>query len=310
MEQVLWVSNPQSSSFYQDVPLFQYLYQNYTEKFGHLAGMPEIVAECQVTDMYYQRSRRMEGDPGKLYENVFWADLPSEIQAAYGVLLYDETAWNTGIEPATYVMYWDELTPEMQDAALLIGYNEEAWCEGYDSISCNWESTDDDKNPDQACQSRTNGNTVAYTCDGDHVHVCCNDSAIKNAFISNFGNCHKGSTDKDDGVTTTTTTTTPIPPRATTPFKPIPPYVTTPFTPIPPYATTTTTPIPPSAGNALTILFTLAYTTSNGDFDVSNYNELFVSYLNDNLVKVADDLKLLFPDMGVVRADTVYIITG
>jgi len=67
--------------------------------------------------------------PAELYEDEYWADLPSEIQAAYGVLLYNETAWNTGIETATNVMDWNELTPEMQDAALLIGYNEEAWCE-------------------------------------------------------------------------------------------------------------------------------------------------------------------------------------
>jgi len=67
--------------------------------------------------------------PAELYENEYWADLPPEIQAAYGVLLYNETAWNTGIKSATYVMDWDELTPEMQDAALLIGYNEEVWCE-------------------------------------------------------------------------------------------------------------------------------------------------------------------------------------
>ena len=61
------------------------------------------------------------------YYDEFWQDLPEEIQVAYGVLGYNETAWNGGIEPESSGLYWDEVTPEQQEAALFIGYTSEMW---------------------------------------------------------------------------------------------------------------------------------------------------------------------------------------
>ena len=61
------------------------------------------------------------------YYDEFWQDLPEEIQVAYGVLGYNETAWNGGIEPESSGLYWDEITPEQQEAALFIGYTSEMW---------------------------------------------------------------------------------------------------------------------------------------------------------------------------------------
>jgi hypothetical protein len=61
------------------------------------------------------------------YYDEFWQDLPEEIQDAYGVLGYNETAWNGGIEPESSGLYWDEVTPEQQEAALFIGYTSEMW---------------------------------------------------------------------------------------------------------------------------------------------------------------------------------------
>jgi hypothetical protein len=61
------------------------------------------------------------------YYDEFWMDLPVEIQNAFGVFGYNETAWNNGIEPESSGLYWDELTHEQRDAALVIGYTVEMW---------------------------------------------------------------------------------------------------------------------------------------------------------------------------------------
>eukprot|EP00804_Cyclotella_cryptica_P024999 CCRYP_015942-RA/>CCRYP_015942-RA protein AED:0.00 eAED:0.00 QI:199/1/1/1/1/1/2/1412/383 len=67
--------------------------------------------------------------PEELYYDLDWADLPPEIQDAYEVLGYTETAWDEGQDVESDSFAWDELTPEMQEAALFIGYEEWIWCE-------------------------------------------------------------------------------------------------------------------------------------------------------------------------------------
>ena len=69
------------------------------------------------------------------YYNEYWKDLPLEIQDAYGVLGYNETAWNGGIEPESSGLYWDEITPEQQEAALFIGYTSEMWDTEVDALA-------------------------------------------------------------------------------------------------------------------------------------------------------------------------------
>ena len=69
------------------------------------------------------------------YYDEFWQDLPEEIQVAYGVLGYNETAWNGGIEPESSGLYWDEITPEQQEAALFIGYTSEMWDTEVDALA-------------------------------------------------------------------------------------------------------------------------------------------------------------------------------
>ena len=61
------------------------------------------------------------------YYDEYWEDLPSKIQAAIGILGYNETTWNGGITPETFLLYWDEVTPEQREAALFIGYTKEMW---------------------------------------------------------------------------------------------------------------------------------------------------------------------------------------
>jgi hypothetical protein len=69
------------------------------------------------------------------YYDEFWQDLPEEIQDAYGVLGYNETTWNGGIEPESSGLYWDEVTPEQQEAALVIGYTSEMWGTEVDALA-------------------------------------------------------------------------------------------------------------------------------------------------------------------------------
>ena len=53
--------------------------------------------------------------------------MPTEIQSAFSVLGWYETAWDEGINPPSENMDWNELTLEMQEAASLIGYTQESW---------------------------------------------------------------------------------------------------------------------------------------------------------------------------------------
>ena len=78
------------------------------------------------------------------YYDEYWKDLPEEIQVAYGVLGYNETAWNGGIEPESSGHYWDEVAPEQQEAALFIGYTSEMWDTEVDAIADGVDETSDE----------------------------------------------------------------------------------------------------------------------------------------------------------------------
>ena len=69
------------------------------------------------------------------YCDEYWEDLPLEIQDAFGVLGYNETAWNGGITPETSLLHWDEITPEQHEAALIIRYTKEMWDAKVDAMS-------------------------------------------------------------------------------------------------------------------------------------------------------------------------------
>ena len=69
------------------------------------------------------------------YYDEYWEDLPSKIQAAFGVLGYNETTWNGGITPETSLLYWDEITPEQREAALFIGYTKKMWDAEVDAMA-------------------------------------------------------------------------------------------------------------------------------------------------------------------------------
>jgi len=61
------------------------------------------------------------------YDDLFWAELPLEIQAAASILGFNETSWNEGLLVETSDLLWQELTPEQQQAAAIFGYNQELW---------------------------------------------------------------------------------------------------------------------------------------------------------------------------------------
>ena len=65
--------------------------------------------------------------PDEIYGDEWWRDLPPEIQSAYLILGWNETAWDEGINPPSENMDWNELSLEMQDAAGIIGYTQESW---------------------------------------------------------------------------------------------------------------------------------------------------------------------------------------
>jgi hypothetical protein len=79
------------------------------------------------------QKRTAQSTPEELYYNLVWQDLPPEIQDAYGILGYNQVAWDTGQAVLVDSMGWDELSPEMQQAALFIGYTEGIWC-GFDDL--------------------------------------------------------------------------------------------------------------------------------------------------------------------------------
>ena len=76
-----------------------------------------------------QQSRNLqELIPEVLYYHKDWSELPSEIQNAYTILGYNQSAWDDGLGVGVEALGWTDLLPEQQEAAIFIGYTETIWC--------------------------------------------------------------------------------------------------------------------------------------------------------------------------------------
>ena len=103
-------------------------------------GIDEISDETEVVETPTTIDPAADGSAALTpeivaYYNEYWKDLPLEIQAAFGVLGYNETKWNGGITPETSLLYWDEITPEQREAALFIGYTKKMWDAEVDAMA-------------------------------------------------------------------------------------------------------------------------------------------------------------------------------
>jgi hypothetical protein len=63
-----------------------------------------------------------------------------------------------------------------------------------EAIKCVWDSQFDDPNlasHTKACKKLNDEHSVAYTCDGEYMNVCCTVSSIEFPLFNMFGKCQK-----------------------------------------------------------------------------------------------------------------------
>lgn len=96
---------------------------------------PEVGDDIEETSNETETSETSTETPTRINPAADWKDLSEEIQHAFGVVGYNETTWNSGIEPHSSGFSWDDLTPEQRKAALFIGYTEELWDTNVDTIA-------------------------------------------------------------------------------------------------------------------------------------------------------------------------------
>ena len=75
------------------------------------------------------------------YDDFSWDDLPTDAQAAAGILGYTKKIWDNDGTPASVDKYWNQLTQEQQLAAQTLGFNEESWDMDSSSSSSSDESS-------------------------------------------------------------------------------------------------------------------------------------------------------------------------
>ena len=61
------------------------------------------------------------------YENLDWAELTEAVQAAAGVIGYNEDIWDEGGRTISDQYQWDEISSEIQAASLVLGCDQACW---------------------------------------------------------------------------------------------------------------------------------------------------------------------------------------
>jgi len=61
------------------------------------------------------------------FKNLWWNQLPLEVQQAATTLGYTEETWNADQDPLFFNLFWDQLTGEEQEAASTMGYTQTTW---------------------------------------------------------------------------------------------------------------------------------------------------------------------------------------
>lgn len=69
------------------------------------------------------------------FDDIEWADLPVEVQAAAKTLGYTSKMWDNDGSPPSDEKWWHKLTAEEQRAATILGYNEKTWNDDSSSSS-------------------------------------------------------------------------------------------------------------------------------------------------------------------------------
>ena len=144
--------------------------------------------------------------PVQLYDDLWWNELPEDIQSAYELLGYDATIWDEGGISLTAELEWSELTVQQQNAARLIGYTEETWNAEQGVESSGGGDDDGDELPVQGEEQEVN--------DDDAVEFLLN---VTESIATNSTPADGEDDDQTSTATTTTATaTTSVTTEATT----------------------------------------------------------------------------------------------
>jgi hypothetical protein len=74
--------------------------------------------------------RKVEGDPGLVWDELSWTDMNSAEQKLWKVLGWNESSWEEDTDPPdSNDKYWEELTTEERKAAEELGYTRKYWDE-------------------------------------------------------------------------------------------------------------------------------------------------------------------------------------
>ncbi len=88
-------------------------------------GAKSTGAAVELTDTTV---RVPPGDPSKFWDEFGWADMTKAEQALWGVVGWDEAAWEGEAKaPASEDKYWKQLNDAERDACKKLGYTKRLW---------------------------------------------------------------------------------------------------------------------------------------------------------------------------------------
>jgi len=87
------------------------------------------------------RALGMQKDEDQDFNNMFWADLPADIQLALMTLGHNRKSWNNAATSSIEEQPWSNLTAAQKDAAKIIGYTKAEWNDEQEEENKLWEAT-------------------------------------------------------------------------------------------------------------------------------------------------------------------------